>query len=64
MKTNTIIPVIREMHTSNLAVMTSHKMAVMRFHSVGEDTMNAITKIQLRRAQNMPFSREYFFSKE
>lgn len=49
LKISTIILVIREMHTSYLAIITTHKMAALRFDSVGEDVMNAITKIQLLR---------------
>ena len=66
MKISTIIPVIREMHTSYLALITSRsaKMAALRFVFVIEDAMNVITKIQLRKAQSMLFSWEYLFSND
>ena len=66
MKISTIIPVIREMHTSYLALITSRsaKMAALRFVFVIEDAMNVITKIQLRKAQSMLFSWGYLFSND
>lgn len=68
MKISTLIPVIREMHTSYLALITSRREIIAGGDECDnvnvEDAMNVITKIQLWIAQSMLFTWEYLFSND